>query len=165
MGLAYRQNESGFVVAEEALDEARLSRALKEIDDRLVLQKERFDGPGGWRYRVLRVWSDEHPAAHLFWWADEYGNPLELTSGILDRTHVHLLGFRGNDYYVDVDTHNEQHLERIEQRRHDLHEAVVEEHAGRLAGRLSVSISTAADGKRRRQRDETPDAPISRRNR
>lgn len=163
MALAYRRDESGLVLAEEAVDEARLSRALKLIDDRLVLQKERFDCPGGWRYRVLRVWSDEHPATHLFWWADEYGTPLPLTSGILDKVHVHLLGFRGNEHYLDEDAHNTRHLEQLDRMRQEAHDATVEEHAARLAGRVSVSMSRAADGRRRLQRDDTPDAPTSRR--
>jgi hypothetical protein len=157
--LAYRRDESGLVLAEEAMDEARLSRALKEIDDRLVLQKERSSAPGGWTYRVLRIWSAEHPPAPVVIWEDDYGNPLPLTSGILDAVHKHLIGFRGNRFYVDEAEHNRRHVEQMEQRLADELEAIREEHLPRLSDRLSVSMSGRL---RRRRKDDSPDGPTAR---
>lgn len=158
--LAYRRDESGLVVAERDLsgDEARLSRALKQIDDRLVLQKERHDGPPGWKWRVLRVWSDSHPPTPIVTWTDEFGHPLPLTEGLLDKVRVHMLGFAANRYYVDADEHNRRHVERVEKRLADEHAAIVEEHLPRLSGRTSVSMSGRL---RRRRHDPTPDAPLA----
>lgn len=156
MALAYRRDESGLVLAEEAMDEVRLSRALKEIDDRYVLQKERSNAPGGWTYRVLRIWSAEHPPVPVLIWEDEHGNPLPLTSGILDLVQKHHLGLRGNAAYVSEDEHNRRHVERMERRLADEIEAIREEHMGRLTGRHFVAMSGRM---RRRRRDNTPDAP------
>lgn len=159
MALAYRRDDkSGLVLAEEHRDEARLSHALKQIDDRLVLQREKADVEGGWKYRVLRVWSEEHPPTPVLTWTDEYGRPLPLTDGLLDKVKIHMLGFRGNDYYVDADEHNRRHQERIDRQLAADLEAVADEHRGRLSGRLSVSMS----GRRRRKRtDRSPDMPLA----
>ncbi len=156
MALAFRHDQSGLVLAEETADEVRLGRALKEIDQRLVLQKERAAVEGGWHYRVLRLVSDDQPPTLIVGWTDDYGNPLPLTWGLIDRVHKHLLGFRGNDYYVDPDEHNRRRQERLERDLAADLEAIADEHRPRLSGRLSVSMSGRLH---RKQRDPTPDAP------
>lgn len=156
MALAYRNDESGLVVAEHTVDEARLGRALKEIDDRLVLQKERANVEGGWKYRVLRVWSEDHPPTPIITWTDEYGHALPLTWGLIDKVKIHMLGFRGNDFYVDPDDHNRRHQEKLDRQIAADHAAIAAEHRPRLSGRTSVSMS----GKiHRRQTDNSPSAP------
>jgi hypothetical protein len=84
MGLVMRETGSGLVLAEQAADEAGLSRALKQLDDRLVLQRHAGDVAGGWVYKVFTIVSDDEPAECVCTGADEYGNPLPLSSGLLD---------------------------------------------------------------------------------
>ena len=106
MDLALRQDGSGLFVAEETRDEQAITAALKAIDPRLALQKERASAEGGWKYKVLRVWSEDQPPTPILTWTDKYGNPLPLTFGLIDKVKIHMLGFRGNDYYVSADEHN-----------------------------------------------------------
>lgn len=159
MDLAYRQDDNGLVVAETTRDESAITRALKEIDPRLALQKERASIEGGWRYKVLRVWSEDQPPTPILTWTDSYGNPLPLTDGIIDKVRVHMLGFRANDFYVSADEHNEKlQAARDKQRRDDV-EAIASEHLPRLSGRLSVSMS----GKRKRTHGSaSPEMPNAR---
>lgn len=154
--LSFRHDDSGLFVAEQTRDEQAIVKALKEIDPRLALQKERASAEGGWKYKVLRVWSEDQPPTPILTWTDPFGNPLPLTDGIINKVHVHMLGFRGNDYYVSADEHNAKlQAQRDKQARDDL-EAIRDEHLPRLSGRLSVSMS----GKRKRTRNSaSPEAP------
>ena len=154
--LAYRQDGSGLLVAEETRDEQSITAALKQIDPRLALQKEPANAEGGWKYKVLRVWSEDHPPTPILTWTDEYGNPLPLTDGLIDKVHIHMLGFRGNDYYVSADEHNARvQAQREKQQKDDL-AAIRDEHKGRLSGRLAVSMS----GRRQRTHNSSsPEAP------
>lgn len=156
MDLAYRQDESGLLVAQETRDEQTITRALKQIDPRLALQKEPANAVGGWKYKVLRVWSEDQPPTPILTWTDEYGNPLPLTDGLIDKVHIHMLGFRGNDYYVSADEHNARlSAEREKQQAADM-AAIRDEHKGRLSGRTLVSMS----GRRQRTHNSSsPEAP------
>jgi hypothetical protein len=84
MPLVNRVHESGLVLAEEAGDEARLSRAIKEIDSRYVLQRHPGEVDGGWVYKVFCIVSEDQPAVCILTWADGYGNPLPLSSGLVE---------------------------------------------------------------------------------
>lgn len=157
MDLAYRHSDSGLVLAEHICrDESQVVSALKEIDPRLALQKEAANAEGGWKYKVLRVWSEDHPPTPILTWTDDYGNPLPLTFGLIDKVKIHMLGFRGNDYYVSADEHNEKlQAARDKQKADDL-AAIRDEHLPRLRGRTSVSMS----GKRKRTHNSnSPEAP------
>lgn len=79
-----RETGTGLVLAEQAGDEAGLSHALKQIDRRLVLQKHPAAVAGGFVYKVFVVVSEDQPAECICTWADEHGNPLQLSSGLLD---------------------------------------------------------------------------------
>lgn len=150
------RSDGGIFVAEETRDEQAITAALKQIDPRLALQKEPANAVGGWKYKVLRIWSEDHPPTPILTWTDEYGNPLPLTDGIIDKVHIHMLGFRGNSYYVSADEHNAKLTERREKQHADDLAAVISEHKPRLSGRTSVSMS----GKRQRtHHSASPEAP------
>lgn len=158
MAFAFRSDDSGLVLAEEHRDEAAVSRALKEIDPRLVLQKERANAEGGWKYKVYRIWSEDQPPTPVLTWTDAYGYPLPLTWGLIDKVKVHYVGFRGNEYYVSEDEHNSRYRAALDKQLKDDLAAITEEHKPRLSGRTTVSMS----GKlKRRQRDDSPDAPLA----
>jgi hypothetical protein len=85
MALVTSRTRSGLVVAEEAGDEARLSRALKDIDRDLILVRDRDEKYRMWVWKVL-VWAgDDRPAMHVLDWREGgTGRPFPLTSGIVD---------------------------------------------------------------------------------
>lgn len=150
MNLAFRHDDSGLLVAEQTRDEEAVVRALKQIDPRLALQKERANVEGGWKYRVLRIWSEDQPPTPVLTW------PQPLTDGLIDKVHIHMLGFRGNEHYVSADEHNEKLIAQREKQQADDLAAIRAEHLPRLSGRTSVSMS----GKRKRtHHSASPEAP------
>lgn len=140
MALVTRRHGPGLVIAEEAFDEARLSLALKQIDRRLVLQKHRRDGvEGGWVYKVIQVVSDDY-APVVFTWMDERGEPLPLSSGLVEELKRHLRGERTD--LVSEDEHNRRLVERGRRVEEELTRAVVDDHRARVErGRVAVSLA------------------------
>jgi hypothetical protein len=138
--LVVRDTGQGLVVAEEAADEAQLGRALKEIDDRYVLQKHPGEVPGGWVYKVFCIVSEDQPAVCILTWANERGDPLELSSGLIDevkRWRPEARGRRG----PDADARNERLLEQTERDREARAATLADDHAaGIVRGRVSVSM-------------------------
>jgi hypothetical protein len=147
VALITRTTHAGLVLAEHAQDEASITRALKQIDDRLCLQKHPGPVEGGWVYKVFRAWSDEHPADLICTWADERGNPLPLTFGLVDM--VNRLRVDAPNKGPDADAHNAHLLEEIRRLTQDLGDQVIGDHRAYVErGRHSVSMS----GKRKRNR-------------
>lgn len=139
MTLIQRYTESGFVVAEEAFDEARLSRALKQIDDRLVLQVRNG------MYVVVCCVSENH-APVICGWHDRYGQPLPLSSGLLEK--VHQLRVDARNKPIDADEHNRRHAERLEADTQERLAAIRDEHRPYVE-RSRVQVTLANVGKRR----------------
>lgn len=141
MGLVTRDTGLGFVVAEEAADEAQLSRALREIDRDLVLQKERADVGGGWVYKVVQIVSDDY-APVVFVWCDRQGNPLPLSSGLVEEfkgLRKEAASRRG----PDADERNRRLVERTRQQIETDRETVIAEHRPRVEkGRMGIGMST-----------------------
>ena len=147
MGLVTRTTGVGLVLAEHSQDEAGVKRALQQIDDRLVLQKHPAAVPGGWVYKVFRLVSDDTPPDLVCAWADEYGNPLPLTSGLVDKVNSLRRDAPGKG--VSVDEHNAAHVERARRIGRESAERVIEDHFAYVErGRHSVSMS----GSRKRNR-------------
>jgi hypothetical protein len=139
VALITRTTAVGLVLAEHAQDEAAVARALRQIDDKLCLQKHPGQISGGWVYKVFRAWSDDHPADLICTWADEYGNPLPLTMGLVDL--VNRLRLDAPNRGVDADAHNEAHLAGIRKLGRDLEQAVIDDHRAKVErGRVSVSM-------------------------
>lgn len=141
MTLVTRRHESGLVLAEDAMDEARLNRALKQIHRDYVLQKaHRANVPGGWAYKVVHVPS----GLVAFTWMDEFGRPLPLSSGLIDEFQRRLIGERGNATVVDADEHNRRLLERRRKDADDGAMSVIEDHRARVErGRVSVALGAS----------------------
>jgi hypothetical protein len=140
VALITRTTAVGLVLAEHGQDEATVARALKQIDGRLCLQKHPGRVPGGWVYKVFRAWSDDHPADLICTWADEYGNPLPLTMGLVDQ--VNRLRLDAPNKGPDADAHNAAHLEAVRKLGRDLEQAVIDDHRAKVErGQVSVSLS------------------------
>lgn len=149
MGLVERMHESGLVLAEEGQDEARLQHALEQIDRSLVLQKHRADVGGGWVYKVIQQVSDDY-APVVFTWCDTFGNPLPLSSGLVEEfkgLRKEAAARRG----PDADERNRQLVERTRLQIEADRDAVMADHRARVEkGRVGVGMSTRG---RRHYRD------------
>jgi hypothetical protein len=123
-------------LAEQSQDEAGLGRALRQIDDRLVLQ---FRPP---YYVVVCMVSDNY-APVIATWMDIHGRPLPLSSGLLEKVQAARLGARNAP--MSVDEHNQRRQERIEKERADNYQALREDHAPTIErGRVQVTMATTA---------------------
>lgn len=145
--LVTEQRSSGLVVAREGWDEVAASAALKQLDRRLVLQKHPRDGvEGGWVYKVVCVVSDTL-APVIFTWMDANGNPLPLSSALVDEVQSLMLGARNKP--ADEDEHNAR---LAESRRRDAereHQAVLDDHRAYIdRSRVSVSLTSRKAGRR-----------------
>lgn len=137
-----RETGSGLMVAEHSQDEAAISRALKRIDSRLVLQKHPGDVPGGFVYKVLAVVSEDRPPEYVATWADELGNPLPLSTGLValvESLRKESRGRRG----VDADEANRRLVERNTRYRIAAHESLDGDHAAKIE-RSSVTVGMGA---------------------
>lgn len=122
------------------MDESAISRALKQLDGRLILQKHARDRvDGGWVYKVLYNWSDSHPPRIVLTWMDDHGTPLPLSSGLIDLTQRHMLGARNTG--PDADEYNLLHEQQAERDAAAARGEVIADHQARLAGRTSVSLA------------------------
>lgn len=148
-----RQHSSGLIVAEQAADERAIGRALQQIRPDAALQvRPRDEEKGGVLvYKVVHVDSGQV----MFTWMDDYGNPLPLSSGLIDEFQRHQLGAR-NTGLIGGDEHNRRHQEQIDRERQARVEAVREEHRARLDEVTSISM---AGRFRPRRRGDSPDGP------
>lgn len=143
MSFTYRDTGVGLVVAEEARDEAHVQAALKQIDARYVLQKHPGDVEGGWVYKVFCIVSEDQPAECIYTWCDDRGNPLPLSTGLIEdvkRWRPDARERRG----FNADEHNARLDRELAKRKHDDMNEIGEEHAVRIEkGRTTVSLSTS----------------------
>ena len=106
MATVLRETMSGIVVADQALDERQVDRALKERERMLFLDKE------VWRGRLVyavRLYVPDSEPLDVLYWHDGHGNPLPLSSGILDR----LDSLRKEHGYIPAHTMNTRRDEQL----------------------------------------------------
>ena len=148
-----RQHSSGLILAEQAADERAIGRALQQIRPDVALQvRPRDEEKGGVLvYKVVHIES----GMVMFTWMDDYGNPLPLSSGLIDEFQRRQLGAR-NTGLISDDEHNQRHREQIDRDRAERVEAIRDEHRNRLEDVVSVSMS----GRHRPYRQgNSPDGP------
>lgn len=154
MTLVHRTTGSGLVVAEEAVGEAWLSRALKEIDPRLALQVR------GGMYVVVCCVNDYY-APVICGWHDEYGNPLPPSSGLLEKVKSLHVGARNKP--VDVDEHNRRHLEAVQKQTDSDLETLREEHRPYITrDRVQVTFADVSKPRYWRREGKRPQSGASR---
>jgi hypothetical protein len=136
VSLITREVAGGLVVAEHGMDAQAIQRALKQIDDRLILWPP--DSVNAYWQVYSRV-SDWYPPTPVAAWMDDYGNPLPLSSGLIDK--VNRLRLDAPNKGLSVDDHNALRAERIERDREQRGQAVLEDHKAKVErGRTSVSF-------------------------
>lgn len=135
MSLIHRER-GGVAVYEYAQDENQIQRALKAIDDRLVLWPP--DGMCAY-YRVARNVSDWQDAEIIASWKDQNGNPLPLSSGLIDE--VDRLRRDARNKGLDVDAYNAKRTEDLEAERATRGQQIIDEHRPKVErARTSVSF-------------------------
>lgn len=127
MGLVHRETGSGLVLAEEAQDEASITRALKQIDPRYVLQKHPGEVEGGWVYKVFCIVNDSEPPIAIMSWSDDRGRPLPLSFGLVEEVKKWRPENRGRRG-PDADERNRRLREQTDQLRRDQLEAISDDH-------------------------------------
>lgn len=125
---------SGLLVARQGAEEASVRRALKDFDDRLMLDYAIDEEWGRLVWQVLcRTGSTTPPHVVCRWRADEgdpTSEPLPLSHGLVER--VKRLHVTSRAPRVDVDALNDQHIEQVRGEA----DAELEEYAAELVDRL-----------------------------
>lgn len=140
MPLVERVTRDGLLVAEHGMDARSIQAALKQIDDRFQLWPP--DGMSEyWRvYCRINDWTE---APCVATWMDDFGNPLPLSSGLIDK--VNRLRMDSPNQGVSVDEHNAKHVQRVRDDREQRDHAIAQEHAPKLErARTSVSFGPLA---------------------
>jgi hypothetical protein len=152
--LVTRAHESGLVLAEEASDEARLSRAIKQVDDRYVLQRHPASVEGGYVYKVYCIVSEDQPALCILTWSDEKGNPLPLSSGLVEEVKKWRPENRDRRG-PNEDARNAQIRAETQRLREEQLAAISEDHRPKIE-RGRVSVSRTRTGKPSWMRNKRP---------
>jgi hypothetical protein len=148
-----RRHESGLVLAEQSQDEALLGRALRQIDDRLVLQ---FRPP---YYVVVCMVSDNY-APVVATWMDLHGKPLPLSSGLLEKVQAWRVGARNQP--MGVDEHNARRQAEIEKGRQDAYEQLREDHRPTIErGRFQVTMATTSKPRYWKRENASPQSGVT----
>jgi hypothetical protein len=92
----YVRTLSGLEVACESQDERSVQRDLREYDSELRLVPQ----AGG--YQVRRWRGPDRPSEFLFAWVDANGDPLPLSSRMMDMVRLHDRNTRGRALDADV---------------------------------------------------------------
>lgn len=129
---------SGLYVVEYAADSDSIDRDLRRHDDRLFLTYEidpRFDAKV---YVVLCEVEGDRPPLAVCEWRDEYGRPLPLSSGILDK--VKSLAPRGGVAAQEAFAANEAMVEAAKREADEAMDEIAEDVGDRMAGKRSASV-------------------------
>lgn len=154
MTLVRRTHESGLVLAEHAQDEVGLTRALRQIDDRLSLQ---FRPP----YYVVVCRVNDNYAPVIATWMDLHGHPLPLSSGLLEKVQSWRLDARNKP--LSVDEHNARRQAELEKDRESMYEALRDDHRATIErGRTQVTFATVKKPRYWQREDAAPQSGIRR---
>jgi hypothetical protein len=148
MSLFQSVRESGLVLVEESRDEAGLRRALKQIDSRLRLlsPEQMFPGTPTGYWRVVCQWSNDAPAAPILTWMTTFGDPLPLSSRLLDEVNRHRMDAPGGSFGKAADERNADLVASVQKQREDDVAALHDEYEPYLA-RERVGVAVGARNK------------------
>jgi len=113
MGLSYsRHGDSGLVLAEFGQDEAAISKALRQHDPDLRLVPRHSEKFGKRYYAVYRYAGSDRPAEFVCAWTTDAGEPLPLSSRLLDLVQKLDRNTRGE--YEDENARERKRREQLE---------------------------------------------------
>ena len=129
---SYLDKRSGLQVVEYGNDEAGIQRELSRYDDTLILDREPNQEHGCWQWFVVKQRGDQD-AIRICTWQDEYGNPLPLSSRLVD--HVNALREGSRAPQADPLTHNDRLIADANQEASEAVDELSRELVTRLRGR------------------------------
>lgn len=141
-------HHSGLVLACEGADEAAVRRALKQFDQRLMLDKLPDDQHQAFVYVVLCRTGSDTPPHRILSWRDDDGRPLPLSHAIVEEAKRLHAGSRAPR--VDVDAENDRLVARQQAEEREELEAYAADIVERLRGRTSYLLPRGI-GRRRTQ--------------
>jgi hypothetical protein len=131
---------SGLLVAEEPASAAQIGRLLREHEPRLRLVPQQDEARRCLLWQVWRHNGNDRPADYIVTWMDQYGEPLPLSTQIVERVKL----FDPNQTASAPPTHTElnaRHRERTLRETEARYAAVEQEHAPYVdRGRRVVSM-------------------------
>lgn len=136
MSLIHREH-GGLIVSEHSMDARSIQAALKQLDDKLILlPPDAYRGP---YWKVYRDVSDWQEAVCIYTWMDDYGDPLPLSSGLVNE--VDKLRKDARNKGLDADDLNALREQRLAEDRAERGQQIIEEHRAKVErGRTSVSF-------------------------
>jgi hypothetical protein len=102
MGFVEWRSSGGLDILEHQGDEATISRELRKHDDDLRLIRGYDTERGVWLYKVYSYRGPNHPAEFILAWQTEQGEPLPLSSRLVDEVVRHDRNTRGRTLDADV---------------------------------------------------------------
>lgn len=149
------------VLAEYSADERTVSAALKAYDPHLRLIWELDSATGRQVWKVVSVWSSEHPAVMILAWRENgIGDPMPLTMRLVDEVRK-LREVDPVKASLAIDDANAKVKARLKQKARDDAQAISDEHKP-YVDRNRVQVTTAAIPlkpgymRNKRLRGETP---------
>lgn len=154
--IVWERSGSGLIVAREGMDEAAVQRSLKRLDRRFCLQKHpRENTPGGYVYKVVCFVSDTY-APVVYTHVDDHGEPLPLSSSLVDRVARLMAGSRGKP--PSEDEENEKLRRGIKRTLRNNVEAIIADHKPHVQ-RDRVSVAFGVKKPRYWRRTPAPRRP------
>lgn len=121
----------GLAVVTETRDARSIQEDLTRLDPGLFLDMERAYPGGPICYVVKEHVASGHPPGRVVEWQDEHGNPLPLSSGLIER--VKRAGYRpATEIVAEAIAWNERKRERQRESSAADYDAVVQDHKKRL---------------------------------
>lgn len=138
---------SGLIAARDSMDEVAVAAALKRLDRDLALHYRRDDAELVNVYKVVHVPS----GLVVLTWMDEHGQPLPLSSALVEAVQRLAVGARNKP--PSEDEHNAR---LVEERRRDVareNDALIDDHRPHIE-RERVSVALGVSGRPRYWRRE-----------
>lgn len=130
---------SGLLVAEQAADHEQVARLLRGHDPRLRLVPQTGGARRGVLWQVYAYNGPDQDASYVCSWTTPDGEPLPLSSRLLDK--VQELDLRTRGVQPDVNEANRKHQERVLADRERTFSDLADDHGPYIdRGRRSVSM-------------------------
>lgn len=127
-------------VIEETVDRKRIDAELRRFDPNLFLDAE-IDTRGRFVWAVMEHLGSERPPHLVFEWRDERGEPLPLSSGLIEQIRkIAARRSRGVSVFDVVRDANEQRRSEATRASERAYEEITEDLLPRLGGRRSAAL-------------------------
>ena len=144
-------NRGPLCTVERPLGVNEIEIALRKFDSELFLEQVDNHVKQHRVWRVRRLVNDWTEPAHICDWVDDYGKPLELSSGLVDKVRkLQLQAANGFNVSEHVNKENEKLLADREEDMQNFEIAVAEDILPRIAGKKSPAFHRGMHLRKRR---------------